>query len=336
MARGPSVLTRVAEFLWTMILLGMLAGLGWVAFYYLYWKYRLPQEHVLTDDRGRRLDVRVVDVSSKLVKFELLSDGSVHYYPLAYLSDQDQEFLKGLSGNLTVQYPFQCTLTLADGSVRKVLLVARSDTLVQYLSTTNNLNYYLPISFLSPEDQAMINALPPGLFPRFPLAAALTDRNGHVVSALISGRSDDAVKFTYPGDSEIRTYPIGDLVPENQAFLRLLLETNQIPIPMDLPENFQELADQIAQLKGRADDLTSDSTNPNKFYLQRVYDYQLLEQVHDELVHVTAEYATAKTNLLAGMTNDGERNAYLRQFSVLDQEIHAINLEIFSIPRPHG
>ena len=64
-----------------LVFMAVLAGGGW-AYYYFSWQYRLPQERVLTDEQGHKMQVRLDGRADDAVRFTLLADGTTHYYPI--------------------------------------------------------------------------------------------------------------------------------------------------------------------------------------------------------------------------------------------------------------
>ncbi len=93
-----------------LLFLIVMGAVGW-GFYYFYWQYRVPQERMLTDQKGEAMQVRLEGRSDDAVKFTLLADGTLHYYPIAMLSQPDQEFAHALPVDVTLGIPLDYVLT---------------------------------------------------------------------------------------------------------------------------------------------------------------------------------------------------------------------------------
>jgi hypothetical protein len=214
------------------LFLVVLAGCGW-AYYYYYWQYRLPQERVLTDAKGRTMQVRLEGRADEAVKFTLLADGTMHYYPIAQLSPQDQEFTQNLPVNITLGVPLDYVLTDAHGQGQPVRIEGHNDDWIKYVTTSDQATHFSLVSTLSPTDQALVQLLPPGLLFSYPVDYTLTDGKGLSTPVRFLGHSQDMVKYQTTADGGVQVVPIASLSPLDQSFVRQLPPYMALDYPVD-------------------------------------------------------------------------------------------------------
>jgi hypothetical protein len=122
-----------------------------------------PIERDLTDARGRVMQVRIEGRSDTVVKITLAEDQSTHFYPIASLSSDDQDFVRGLPVSLTMDYPITCVLTDQQGRGRQVQIVGRTTDTVRFTRAEGGQTYEFPIAKLAAADQAYVQLLPVNL-----------------------------------------------------------------------------------------------------------------------------------------------------------------------------
>jgi hypothetical protein len=205
---------------------------GWV-YYYYYWQYRLPQERVLTDEKGQAMQVRLDGRADDAVRFTLLSDGTMHYYPIALLSAADQAFATKLPVNLTLGVPLDYVLTDPHGKSLPVRIEGRDDNWIRYTTPTDAVAHYSLISSLNPTDQALVQLLPTGLVFQYPVDYTLTDSQGRPHAVRFLGHSTAIVKYSVVADGSIQVQPIASLSAQDQSFVKLLPPYIALDYPVD-------------------------------------------------------------------------------------------------------
>ncbi|MGA2053044.1 MAG: hypothetical protein ABSH19_07020 [Opitutales bacterium] len=215
-----------------LLFLVVFAGCGW-AYYYYYWQYRLPQERVLTDAKGRTMQVRLEGRADEALKFTLLSDGTMHYYPIAQLSPADQEFTQNLPVDITLGVPLDYVLTDAHGQGLPVRILGHNNDWVKYQTTSDQATHFGLISALSTTDQALVQLLPPGLLFSYPVEYTLTDAQGHAQTVRFLGHSQDMVKYQVVSSGDVEVQPIASLSTLDQSFVRQLPTAMAMDYPVD-------------------------------------------------------------------------------------------------------
>ena len=180
-----------------------------------------PVECTLTNRKGQKLNVRVEGRSANIIKYTQVSDGLVYYVPTAEFSSTDQQVLRELPSNMVFTFPIDYTLTDATGNPMRVRLDGRTANLVEFTSTVDGLQHYLPMSAFSDNDQKFLQLLPADLVIQFPLNYTLTAQGGQPLEARILGRDADSVKFQLE-DGKTYNYRLDKLSDASQTFLKLL------------------------------------------------------------------------------------------------------------------
>ncbi len=215
-----------------LVFMAVLAGGGW-AYYYFSWQYRLPQERVLTDEQGHKMQVRLDGRADDAVRFTLLADGTTHYYPITELAPEDQAFARQLPVNFTMGVPLDYVLTDKQGSAQPVRIEARSDNWVKYTIPADAVAHYRLISALSPVDQALVQTLPQTLTFDYPVDYIMTDAQGHAKTVRFLGHSSDTVNYQVLPDGKPQAQPIAELSAQDQLFVRQLPSYMTLEYPVD-------------------------------------------------------------------------------------------------------
>ncbi|HVU36844.1 MAG TPA: hypothetical protein VHC95_00775 [Opitutales bacterium] len=201
-----------------------------------------PLECTVTDKSGRKLAIRIEGRNAETVKYTLLSDGRIHYTPDADFSTMDRKVFQQLPIKLEYSYPFDYTLTDAQGQPHLVRLEGRNIDVVKFTVPETGHSNYWPVQALSIESQKFLGRLPSNLHFAFPFDATLISQAGQSLDAHVLGRDATAVKFQL-ADGKTYVYDIAKLSDNSQKLLRLL------------SANLPNLSGGAAEAKGQLDNL---------------------------------------------------------------------------------
>jgi len=162
-----------------------------------------PLDYFFVDAAGARTPVKILARNDLLVKYLNGRDQSAHLRPIRQLSNQDQAVLQALPlAHLDVEYPVDYALFDADGKVKPVQILGRSNDLVKYVRTADGVVEWKPLIKLTQEELSLVELLPLSLTDRYPVAAALPDETGKLQPVAITARSKDLVEFVRLGPGE--------------------------------------------------------------------------------------------------------------------------------------
>ena len=210
------------EFPWGKVLffLIVLGVLGW--FGRSWWLYRLPQERMLTDYRGRALHVKIIGRSDLLLKCDWLDDpsGRTVYIPVTSLNREDRAFAAHLEANLSAELPLTCLVPDADGAESIVTFLDRNDKWVKLAKAGGKVESFAPLASFPPDLQAVVNLLPPNLYFAYPMDYVLTGPPAPGAQIKFLGRTDDFVQFAFASDNVVRFEPLANFSPTDGAIIR--------------------------------------------------------------------------------------------------------------------
>jgi hypothetical protein len=188
---------------------------------------------MLTDDKGQAMQVRLEGRADDAVKFTLLADGTLHYYPIALLSALDQEFAHALPVTVTLGVPLDYVLTDPHGKGLPVRIDGHNSRWVKYTTSADQVTHYCLISTLATADQALVQLLPQEISFEYPLEYTFTDLQGNTKPVRILGHSEDVVKYAQVPDGAIQVVQIANLSPLDQEFVRQLPSVMTLNYPVD-------------------------------------------------------------------------------------------------------
>jgi hypothetical protein len=190
-----------------MVLLGLALAVALGAGGALYLYYRLSSGaspvRVLTERNGAAMRVQIEGRSADLVKLLTLDDGRVRFYPIADLADADQAAVKQLPVSLTVQYPFESTLTNQHARTLPVMILGRTADSVNFIRLSDHHTYAYAIAKLSAADQDFVKALPLSapVSVSLPATAAAPAPPASAKAGQLVAKMQDMIAAMLPGSS---------------------------------------------------------------------------------------------------------------------------------------
>ncbi len=122
----------------------------------------LPLDCLVDDARGQPLRMHITDRALDFLRYISEADGTEQYYPLADLSNADQEVLKRLPVGLRLEYPFNYHLTDQAGRALNVQILGRSADQIKFRLATGAISLYA-LDKLSPASARFLRLLPVNL-----------------------------------------------------------------------------------------------------------------------------------------------------------------------------
>jgi hypothetical protein len=149
-------------------------------------------------------------------------------------------------------YPQQRLLFKTDGQTVPAQLVGRTGEYVKFVRLSDHTTVVLPLANLSADSQALVRRLPLNLTTVYPVAMDLTDSSGRIINVLVLDRTEDWIKYQFPGSPVVHYFPIAGLSSASQDFIHGFPASANFSFPLDYVLSDKDGRDMLTTIEGRS------------------------------------------------------------------------------------